>query len=209
MALLLGCAELILPGWGRIFIQAIRQYHHYTQNQSVLEVLLSQAAGSSGGAHILARALESIAVIACGMVLWKLRKNPAEDFAFGLAAALVLALTAVVVPMSAPYNQILLVPAILFLVRERGQLWRGSSVQSLFYGLGVLLVGWQWLASFCLSVIYVLASRERALSGWKWPLFALLAVPVWVFALIFVYAQNHVAELRPRRMHDSSIVRFK
>jgi hypothetical protein len=205
LALLLAGSEIILPGWWRMFIQAIQQYHQYTQNQSVLEVLLGQAVGSGGGAHIVARSLESVAVLACGVALWKLRKLPAEHARFGLAAALVLALTAVVAPMSAPYNQILLLPAILFLVRERAESWSGPVVKRLFYALGVLLVGWQWIASFCLSVVYVLASRAWALSGWKWPLFTSLAVPVWIFALAFVYAQNQPAQVRQRRTKNSSI----
>ncbi len=36
MLLLLGGAQLLLPGWLRMFVEAIRQYHQYTQNQSVL-----------------------------------------------------------------------------------------------------------------------------------------------------------------------------
>ena len=36
MLLLLGGAQLILPGWLRMFVAAIGHYHQYTQNQSVL-----------------------------------------------------------------------------------------------------------------------------------------------------------------------------
>jgi hypothetical protein len=36
MLLLLGGAELVLPGWLRMFVQGIAQYHQYTHNQSVL-----------------------------------------------------------------------------------------------------------------------------------------------------------------------------
>src|ERR1700726_13925 len=38
MLLLLGGAELLLPGWLRMFAEAIGQYHRYTHNQSVLEI---------------------------------------------------------------------------------------------------------------------------------------------------------------------------
>jgi hypothetical protein len=54
----------------------------------------------------------------------------------------------------------------------------------------VLLVGWQWAASLGLTVVYLLISRARALAGWQWPFFATFALPVWVFALIFFYAQD-------------------
>ena len=50
MLLLLGGAELVLPGWLRMFVEAIGQYHQYTQNQSVLMFLFGSIAraGSRG-----------------------------------------------------------------------------------------------------------------------------------------------------------------
>ena len=49
MALLLAGAEIILPGWWRMFAGAIGQYHQYTQNQSVIEVMLNEILGSAAG----------------------------------------------------------------------------------------------------------------------------------------------------------------
>ena len=46
MALLLGGAEIILPGWWRLFANALGQYHRYTQNQSVLLVPWEYIRGS-------------------------------------------------------------------------------------------------------------------------------------------------------------------
>jgi len=40
MVLLLGGAEIILPGWWRMFAGAVGKYHRYTQNQSVLDELV-------------------------------------------------------------------------------------------------------------------------------------------------------------------------
>ncbi len=40
MALQLGGAEIILPGWWRMFADAVGKYHRYTQNQSVLDTLV-------------------------------------------------------------------------------------------------------------------------------------------------------------------------
>ena len=193
MVLLLAGAEVILPGWWRMFAMAIAQYHQYTQNQSVLEVILDQvlspaASGTVGrvGGQILA----ALAVLACAPELWKLRREPAEASGFGDAIALLLALTVLIVPMFAPYNQVLLLPAILLLVRERGTFMSGSSVRRFVYLLGVLVVGWQWAASLGLTATYLLVSRTSALDGWKWPFFATFAVPVWVFALVFLYVKN-------------------
>jgi hypothetical protein len=192
MVLLLGGAEIILPGWWRMFAGAIGQYHQYTQNQSVLEVILNEVLGSAAGGigRVGGQVLSAIAVLACAPVLWKLRGERADAAGFSVAMALVLSLTVLVIPMYAPYNQVLLLPVILLLVRERAAFVSRSRIRRWAYAVGVLLVGWQWVASLALTVIYLLISRARALAGWQWPFFATFALPVWVFALIFFYAQD-------------------
>jgi len=197
MALLLAGAEYEMPGWWRMFAQAIAQYHQYTQNQSVLQVLIEGLLGSAGGGgvgRIGAELLAAIAVLVCGMVLWKLRKEPAEGAGFGRAAGLVMALTLVIVPMSAPYNQILLLPTILLLVRERAAfLGSRSPARRLAYWVGVMVVGWQWVASLLLTGIDLFVSQARAFEGWKWPFFTTFAIPVVVFGLMFMAAMGRQA----------------
>jgi hypothetical protein len=198
MALLLAGAEIILPGWWRMFAEAIGRYHEYTQNQSVLEVVLNQVLGSASGGtvgRIGAQILAMIASLACAPLLWKLRGEQADASGFTGATALVLALTVLGIPMYAPYNQVLLLPVILLLIRERAAFVSRSRIRRFAYGVGTLLVGWQWAASLGLTVIYLLASRTWALDGWRWPFFATFALPVWVFALTFFYAQD-----APRRV---------
>jgi hypothetical protein len=195
MELLLAAAEIILPGWWRMFFQALQQYHRYTQNQSVLEVMLNQVAGpvaSGTVGRIGGQVLAALAVLACGQVLWKLREEKADASGFGCATALVVALTVLVVPMYAPYNQVLLLPAILLLVRERVAFISRSPTRRLAFWVGAFLVGWQWAASLGLTVIYLLASRDWALEGWRWPFFATFALPVWVFAMGFFCAKDEL-----------------
>ena len=125
MALLLAGAEIVLPGWLGMFAAALGQYHRYTQNQSVLDQLV--AWGFAG--KILALA----AVVGCAFFLWKVRRRPGDAVEFGEAMALVMALTVLVVPMYAPYNQVLLVPAILVLVRDRAMFLSRSRVRRFAY----------------------------------------------------------------------------
>jgi hypothetical protein len=200
MVLLLAGAEIILPGWWRMFAEAIGQYRHYTQSQSVLEVMLNEIFGSaaSGGAgRIGGQILAGISVLACVPVLWKLRRQGADASGFSCATALVLALTVLVVPMYAPYNQVLLLPAILLLARERAVFLSRSRSRLLAYRLGALVLGWQWVASLGLTATYWVVSRDLAFRGWEWPFFATFALPVWVFALIFFYVKDE-----PRRVQD-------
>jgi hypothetical protein len=199
MALLLAGAEIILPGWWRMFAEAIGQYHQYTQNQSVLEVMLNQVLDSASGGIVCrvgAQVLEVIALLACAPVLWKLRREQPDAKGFSAATALALAVTVLVIPMYAPYNQVLLLPAILLLVRERAVFVSRSRGRRLAYGVGALVLGWQWAASLGLTVIYLLISRAWALEGWRWPFFATFALPVWVFALTFFYVKDERARAR-------------
>jgi hypothetical protein len=178
MVLLLAGSEIILPGWWRMFVHAIGQYHRYTQNQSVLDQLVPW--GFAG------KILAAGAVLACAVLLWKLRRQRAEEVEFGGATALVMALTVLVVPMYAPYNQVLLLPAVLAVVRDRTFFVARSRGFRLGYGMGGFVLAWQWIASLGLSVVFLSGATAWALSGWKWPFLATFATPVLVFAMILV-----------------------
>jgi hypothetical protein len=189
MALLLAGAEIILPGWWRMFAHALGQYHRYTQNQSVLLVPWEYSG-----------ILIAAAVLACGFYLWRLRGEPAAAENFGLATSLVLALTVLVVPMYAPYNQVLLLPAILVLVRDRALFTSRSGGVRFLCLTAAFALAWQWIASLSLSAAYLVGWRGWALSAWKVPFFATFSLPVFVFALIFLDVQ---AALRPPRVPES------
>ncbi|MGC1223388.1 MAG: glycosyltransferase family 87 protein [Candidatus Sulfotelmatobacter sp.] len=179
MALLLGGAEIILPGWWRLFADALGKYHRYTQNQSVLLVPWEYS-----GIFIAA------AVVVCGFLLWKLRMEPADKQNFGLAISLVLALTVLVVPMYAPYNQVLLLPAILALVRDRFFFTSRSRGVRFLYLAAAFAFAWQWIASLSLSCAYLLGWRLWAISAWKVPFFTTFSLPVFVFSVILLAVQG-------------------
>jgi len=178
MTLLLAGAEVVLPGWWRMFAEAIGQYHRYTQNQSVLDVLLPW--GFAG------KIVAGAAVLGCAFYLWKLRSEPGDGPQFGRAGALVMALTVMVVPMYAPYNQVLLLPAVLVLVRDRASLVGRRGGVRFGYLAGAFSLAWQWIASLGLSAMYWFISPSWALRGWKWPFLATFVFPLFVFALTFL-----------------------
>ena len=187
MTLLLAGAEIVLPGWWRMFAEAIGQYHHYTQNQSVLDQLLPWA--------FAGKIVAGIAILGCVFRLWRLRVNPAQSPQFASANALILALTVLVVPMYAPYNQVLLVPAVLVLVRDRIFFVSRARVVRFIYLAGALALAWEWIATLGLTGVYWLASPALALQGWKWPFFATFIIPAFSFALTFLDASS--SERRP------------
>jgi hypothetical protein len=178
-AFLLAGAEIILPGWWRMFAHAVGQYHRYTQNESVLDQLFPWA--------FAGKILAAIAVLGCAFLLWRLRSEGADAVNFGRASAMVMALTVLVVPMYAPYNQVLLLPAILVLVQDRAVFASRSRGFRFAYLAGAVALAWQWIASLILSGVYLFAP-VWALSRWTWPFLATFILPVLIFALVFVDA---------------------
>jgi Glycosyltransferase family 87 len=179
MLLLLGGAQLILPGWLRMFVDAIRQYHQYTQNRSVLVWMFGSVIG---------RILEAASVVACAACVSSVRREPASSAAFGRAFGLVLALTVVIVPMAAPYNQVLLAPAILALV------WSSTSGGPILPAIRLArlvagsLVAWPWIATLGLSAAYVWLTPGLRQRLWQLPFYSILMVPVFIFGLALLDA---------------------
>ena len=196
MSALLVAAEWVLPGWIKMFLGAVRQYHQYTQNESVLDQLVNWAMGGHGG-----QILGVIACVASALLLWNLRREAPGSDEFAAALAAVLTLTVLVVPMYAPYNQVLLLPAILFLAREQFPARdhdagpaESRSGGPLIWAAGLALA-WQWIASLGLSALW-LVSRDAALSGWKAPFYATFALPVLIFAAAMLAARHPQSALR-------------
>lgn len=180
MLLLLGGAELILPGWIGMFLHGLSQYHQYTNNQSVLVWMFGSLIG---------RILEAVSIIACAACIWPVRRYGAGTPEFGRATALVLGLTVVVVPMFAPYNQVLLVPAILALVRGMTSKMPILPAIKLARVVGGLLLIWPWIATLGLTVAHFWLAPERRSLLWRvWylPLYSNFVVPIFVFGLALV-----------------------
>jgi len=109
---------------------------------------------------------------------------------FRAATALVLALTVLVIPMYAPYNQVLFLPAILVLVRDRTFFTSRSRGVRFLYLAAAFALAWQWIGSLILSGAYLLGWRAWAISAWKVPFFATFSLPVFVFAIILLAVQG-------------------
>jgi hypothetical protein len=188
MLLLLGGAELVLPGWLRMFVQALGQYHQYTQNQSVLVWMFGSIAG---------RVLEALSVLACAACVWRVRGESAASAAFGGAFGLVLALTVVIVPMFAPYNQVLLAPAILALVRPGDSANPILPAIRLARALGGILLAWPWIATLGLSAAYLWLTPGIRQRVWPIPFYSNFMLPLFIFGLaLFNTWMNSLSGLR-------------
>lgn len=175
IALLVGGAQLILPSWIRRFLAALAAYRQYTAGGgSLLNVLLTPVWGS---------ALAVILLLAVAMVCWRIGRLPDDSEAFALSVALVLAVTVVVIPMFAPYNQLLLLPGVLFVLRCRENLqrrWLGRFAS----GIAIVIIGWPWAASAGLVVASTVLPKTTVQRAWAVPLYTSLYIPLAVIALL-------------------------
>jgi hypothetical protein len=172
MAAVLGGSEYLLPGWLTKFRQAITAYRQYTGGAgSLLDVLVTPGWG---------RAISGLILLALAVVCWRLRREPAGTTAFSLATAVVLAATVVVVPMVAPYNQLLLLPAVFLLVQQARSSWNRSRITRLAYVVSGLLALWPWLATLCLSLAGLIVPAKVVQQAWALPLYTSLGIPLAV-----------------------------
>jgi len=82
------------------------------------------------------------------------------------------------------------------LVRDRAFFISRSSAVRFAYLAAAFALAWQWIASLSLSGIYLFGARPWALSGWRWPFLATFALPVFIFALIFLDAYQRGQKAR-------------
>jgi len=176
MAVLLSAGEYVLPGWIGRFRDAVIAYRQYNEGAgSVLDVLLTPPWG---------RVLAGLVMLALAYTCWKFRRASTDSSAFNLMLVLVLAVTVVVVPKAAPYNQVLLLPGILLLAQNCQDLWRKNRLTRIILMICGLLIFWPWPAATALTVAALFLPPELVQKGWALPVWTSLAIPLAVVALL-------------------------
>jgi len=179
VAILAGASELVLPHWIPRFWHAMHDYLHYTEGVPLLHKLLPTPWN-----WIVEIAAGGGAVLVC----WTNRRQTAEARIFAATTCLVLAVTLLLVPSYALYNQVLLVPTILLVARERYPLWQRSAVIRALLGIGVTLLLWHWMAGLVLAVLSFVARPEWVQRGWAVPAWATPTLPLAAAALVLSLA---------------------
>ena len=143
MAALLIGSELVLPGWFQLWLQATREYIA-DHRPSLLANLLGQQA-----AIIVAAG----AIVLCGALFWRVRKEPPGSGPFNFALVAALTLTTLVLPNagSAYYNQALLLPACLWLFIPGWTLAGKNLMARLLWLVAVNLLAWEWILALPVS----------------------------------------------------------
>lgn len=179
-AVLLAASEYVLPGWMGRFGDAVAAYRQYTGGAgSLLDVLATPLPG---------KIIAGVAVIAVAVTGWRFRHADSDSAAFSTILALVLAVTLAIVPSFAPYNQVLLLPAVFLIAASWKDLWSRDRLTRAACGVGLLVVFWPWLASSGLMLASLFLPAGSVQRAWAAPLYTSLGIPLVVLGLLTVCA---------------------
>jgi glycosyl transferase family 87 len=181
-AVLLASSEFLLPGWIGRFREAVAAYRQYTGGAgSLLEVLVTP---------ILGKIIAYLIMLTVAITGWHVRRAPRDSAAFSTMLALLLAVTLVIVPTFAPYNQVLLLPAVFLIAASWRNLWARSRRTRAACAVGMLFVFWPWLASCGLMLGSLFLPAALVQRAWAAPLYTSLAIPLAVLGLFTMRASD-------------------
>jgi hypothetical protein len=195
MAVLLAASEWYLPHWIPRFWQAVREYQQYTGARSVLDSLIGAP---------WSWMLEAVALAAMLGACYRERRQGANTSGLAYMISLVLATTVLLVPISAPYNQVLLVPALLLLLKERRTIWKSDLVIRVLVLITAGLIFWPWVSSTVLAGLSFVLPAQTIERAWAIPSWTMTQVPVGVAALMLVHFYQRNFTGRSGWGHSSS-----
>ena len=103
--------------------------------------------------------------------------------------AAVLATTLIIVPMFAPYNQVLLVPCAMLALREFRPLWNAGGLARFFVLIVAVSLAWPFVSAAALAVAWLFLPAAMVQQAWPVPMATTLMIPVSLLGLILVGRQ--------------------
>lgn len=186
MIVLVAGGELLLPGWIHKFRVASIEYWQYTGGgKSILDVELTPFWGRLASAAL-------VTLLAYFML--KLRHAPLASGDFCWMLALVMATTLAVIPMFAPYNQLILLPGLVVIAQTMRPLWRAGRLSRFLLAISALSVFWPWLAAAGLAVSLLFLPGTVVQRAWALPLYSNFAIPMVILALLLASGKTMRAE---------------
>ena len=182
MAVLCAASEWYLPNWIFRFVQAVHRYQNYNDAVSILDKLLPAGWGLIPSAF---------AVAATAYIGWKNRRVAVDTPSFAAMTSLTLAVTVIVTPSYALYNEVILLSALLMLVRDRQLLWNQNLSSRVLLSLVAVLLLWQWLASIVLAGLSFVLPLRTFEAAWPVPLWTVHFLAVAVAGLVLIVMMSH------------------
>jgi len=182
MAILCAASEWYLPNWIFRFVQAVHRYQNYNDAVSILDKLLPAGWGLIPSAF---------AVAATAYIGWKNRRVAVDTPSFAAMTSLTLAVTVIVTPSYALYNEVILLSALLMMVRDRQLLWNQNLSSRVLLSLAAVLLLWQWLASIVLAGLSFVLPLRTFEAAWPVPLWTVHFLAVAVAGLVLMVMMSH------------------
>ena len=101
--------------------------------------------------------------------------------------SLALATTILLVPTYAAYNQVLLLPALMVLVKEGRTIWERSVANRVLFTITAGLIFWPWISSTALAGLSFILPRETVEQAWALPFWTVFQIPMGVAALMLIH----------------------
>jgi len=129
-------AEMLLPGWLAGWWRTIAQYSAYTL-PPLPQLLLGKWIGNAVALAML---------VLAAAVAWRTRALAASSEGFLLSVSLILTITVILLPTGgAVYDQVILVPVILWLWSRRAEILRASAPLRILALAAIVALSWQWV----------------------------------------------------------------
>jgi hypothetical protein len=198
MAALVAGGEFLLPGWIHKFRVAATAYWQYTGGgNSILDAELTPLLGRIASLVLLAVLL---------YFMWQLRRAASGSGDFCWTMALVMATTLVVIPMVAPYNQLILLPSLMAAAHTIRPLWKGGALAHFLVIMTAGAVFWPWLAAIGLVASLAFLPGTVVQRAWMLPLATTFAIPILVLMLLL--AEGRIMQeawgSQPYRLRESA-----
>jgi hypothetical protein len=166
LIVLVAAGQLLLPGWIREFVLAMRAYLSYNPSKTLLDGLLG---------HPLAVLAEFLLVAVTALACWRARVSLAGSAEFSWATSLVLAVNVLVIPSIAPYNQLLLLPGVFLVLRSWNRSVKAHSAIRIVRGTAAAYMVWYWISVSVLTIASFFTTTEQRY--WMAPLWASIVMP--------------------------------
>jgi hypothetical protein len=189
-ALIIG-SEYLLPGWLWRYPDALQSYAGYSVSRSLLGVLFRSPL------HWLLAVLASFFAVG---FWWHSRGQEAQSVPFAISLGFALTLTVSIVPaVTSPFNQVLLLPVVLLLIRHWNELWGANTLTRfavvMFCGCALL----PWLLALGITLTPSAMQQSWPLYLWFAPLSASLPLPLAAFTLLIPMRRLAYSFLPPNR----------
>src|ERR1051325_8294691 len=189
MAILLIGAEYILPGWIPKFINGAMAYRQYAAGGNLSEFYLP---------NFLSVIFSGLVFLMMAVVCWRTRQEPCGSLGFAFTFCTILAGSIFVVPaLSAVFNQVLLIPALLLPLRTWKKMWTRDSrfriALRLFAGAALL----PWACAIITLLVWAFLPVAVLHRIWGLPLYGWFALPFAALGFLVFTLKDVLQETKP------------